>query len=395
MSRAPYGAFLLALAAASCSDGSEATTSRPANASFDTLPGGRVLVTNTGEPVWTPEMAWELNEDLRLGTADAGGPTEQQFGLVFAVASDSRGRIYVLDIIAQVVRVFGPDGSFAHEVGRPGEGPGELAQPFDLSIGPGDTLWVADQGTGRYSLFAPDGTFVRALRRPTFLHAIRGHALPGGRYVEWGFTFPDGGFGRVDLMPIRVGPTVESADTFPAIQFTQRLMEGGRPAVFFSTDPTGTVDRDGTIWFAHRDEYEIHRRTLKGDTILTIRLPAEPHPLEAADREWVEERLSGRPSRLREAYLAALPELRPLIGAIVPDGAGHVYVLVDVAGRPAGTTLDVFEESGVYLGRLQLPSRVSRSRPVIHATRDYLYLVITDELDVQYASRLRVIKPPG
>lgn len=389
--RASY--LLLAPGALACAEtgGNGAT-----NARIDTLASGRVLVTNTGEPQWTPETAWRLEEDLRLGTADDDGPVEQQFTRVFDLVSDSRGRIYVLDLSGPAVRVFEPDGSFAHSVGRPGEGPGEVSEPIELSVAAGDTLWVADQGAGRYSVFAPDGSFVRVLQRPPFLMEIRGHALPGGRYLKWGFTFPEGGFGRVELLPIRVGPTPDAADTFPPIEFAQRLMEGDRPAVFFSPRPTGAVTADASIWFAHTNAYEIHRRTLEGDTTLTLTHPAEPHALEAADRKAVEARLSDPPTPLRDAYLGALPEVRPIVGAVVPDGAGHVYALVDIVGTPAGTALDVFGEDGRYLGRLELPTAAASSppsSPVIHVTPDHLYVVIADELDVQYVSRLRIIRP--
>lgn len=391
--RRPALLILVALPAASCAGTNDGGWT---NARVDTLASGRVLVTNTGEPLWTPETAWNLEEDLRIGTAAANGPAEAQFARVFDLTTDSQGRIYVLDLAAPAVRVFEPDGSFAHAIGRPGEGPGELSAPIELSMAAGDSLWVADQGTGRYSVFAPDGAFVRVLQSPPFLMQLPGHALPGGRYLKWGFRFPDGGFGRVELLPIRVGPTADAADTFPPIRFSQRLMEGDRPAVFFGADPTGTVARDGTIWFGHADAYTIHRRTLEGDTTLTLAHPAVPHALEEADRAAVDARLSDPPTPLRDAYLAALPEVRPILSAVASDGAGHLYVLVDVAGTPAGTALDVFEDDGGYLGRLELPTPAiysPLSSPLIRATRDHLYVVVSDELDVQYVSRLRIVRP--
>ena len=363
------------------------------NAIVDTLPDGRVRVANTGEPAWPAEGVWRLEEDLRLGTAEENGPVEQQFGFIVDLATDSRGRIFVLDALAAVVRVFGSDGAYLHDVGAPGEGPGELAEPVELSMAPGDTLWVADQRTAVYSIFAPQGTFARVLRQPNFLSSVRGRVIDGGRYVQWGFAFPNDEPGRVDVLPIRVGPTSGVADTFPPIRYAQRLMENGAPAVFFSPRPTGAVDAEGSVWFALTDAYEIHRRTLAGDTILTVTLVARPHLLDEADRAYVDSRVSSPASRFREEYLAALPEVRPILGRIVLDGAGHIYVLADVEGEPAGTVLDVFAEGGAYLGRLRLPSPVDTTRPVIHVTRDHVYVVVTDELDVQYVSRLRIVRP--
>lgn len=363
---------------------------RSANTRDDTLATGTVVVTNTGDPVWSEGEGWRLEEDMRLGTADDAGSAAEQFAFIGGIDTDSRGRIYVLELVSSTVRVFEPDGSHTFDVGGAGEGPGELSRPAEISIGPGDTLWVAH--VGGYSIFSPEGSFVRTLRRAVRPSGqLRGRALSGGRYLEWGFSFPNDGFGRVDLFPVRV--TGASADTFPPIEFSQRLMEGGVPAVFFSADPTGAVDETGAVWFAHRDAYRIHRRTIEGDTTLSLTFPAEPHPLEPSDRERVEEAVERQPTERRTAYLEALPAARPIIAAIVPDDAGHVYVLVDVAGEPAGTALDVFTEQGAYLGRTSLPVALSRwATPVIHATADHVYVVIRDDLDVPYVSRLRIIR---
>ncbi|WP_428273759.1 6-bladed beta-propeller [Candidatus Palauibacter sp.] len=54
------------------------------------------------------------------------------------------GSIYMLDARTEGVLAFGPDGAFRQQIGRRGEGPGELLSPWRLGLLGRDTLWVAD-----------------------------------------------------------------------------------------------------------------------------------------------------------------------------------------------------------------------------------------------------------
>ena len=77
--------------------GCDGTSGSAGNAAFqiDTLDSGLVQVVNDGRGVWTPETAWRLEEDLRLGTVGGGGP--EQFAQVAWILEDADGRIYILD----------------------------------------------------------------------------------------------------------------------------------------------------------------------------------------------------------------------------------------------------------------------------------------------------------
>ncbi|MFW6202351.1 MAG: 6-bladed beta-propeller [Gemmatimonadota bacterium] len=387
---------LLTLASAACA---EVPADRSATARVDTLASGRVEVANTGEPIWTPETTWRLEEDLRLGTAAATGSEPEQFGSIRSVAADSRGWIYVLEGMAQEIRVFRPDGSFSHTIGRRGEGPGEFTFASELTITPGDTLWVLDDGMMRYSGFAPDGTFLESRRRDIvgYASSVRRAVLDDGRYVDWGLRYPDGRMGpRVLRIPVVYAPSFESADTFPPLGYTfPMLPSAGIPLWHFTGDVVAAVDREARIWFANSPEYRIYRRTLEGDTTLVFSLPVQGAPLGEPEREYVRERLSRLSGSEVAEALDALPETRPVVRGIVPDGAGHLFIFADVAGEPAGSVVDVFRESGEYLGRMTLPTPVPlppTGPPVAHIAEDHLYVVVEDELDVPYVSRLRIVR---
>lgn len=346
---------------------------------------------------WGEEPAWSLQEELRVGAAVGSGKPEEEFGSVASVVSNSKGEILVLDWQAQAIRVFAEDGSFSHQIGRRGEGPGEFLGAWDIEIGKGDTITVLDDGNMRYSVFAPDGSFVRSRPRDIVGYGTPRRArLRDGSYLDWGIRAPDGRAGaRVEFLPVRYTPDLERADTFPAIRFTRDMADDGRvPLMNFEASMVAAVDAEGAIWFGRSPEYRIFKRTLAGDTTLAFSLEAEGAALREADRENVRERWADRPD-IRGPQLDALPETRPILRGILPDNRGHVLVFADVAGVAPGSIVDVFRENGEYLGRLSLPEPVQFSTsqpPVAHVTSDHIYLVVRDEFDVPYVQRLRLVK---
>lgn len=391
--RAPPGlalAFALALACA------ETVTDRATTGRVDTLTGGRVEVANAA-PAWAPDAVWRLEEDLRLGSAEAEGPESERFGSIWSVASDTRGRIYVLDATTQEVRVFHRNGAFSHAIGGKGGGPGEFVDAYAMTVGPGDTLWVTDGRAGRYSAFSPDGEFVRSHRRDLVGWGwMSGAFLPDGSYLDWGLEVMRGTPRRDVFHPILFAPGFVRPDSLPPIEYVQETGPDGRPRLFFAGTRVIVADRQGGVWFADPRDYRIYRRALEGDTTLVFSVDAEAAPVGEAERSFVRKTLAARPSILA-AQLEALPETRPMVHGIVSDGAGHLFVFADVAGAPAGTVVDVFREDGEYMGRMRLPTPVplfpAPPSPVAYATPEHLLVVVEDELDVAYVSRLRIIKP--
>ncbi len=364
---------------------------------IDTLADGRTVVKNGLGGLWDGSTAWTVSEDLRIGTSAVDGPEAEQFGYIGSVASDSKGRIYVLDTHATEVRVFDSDGSFLHSFGTKGEGPGEFLFPSDLSIGFDDRLWVLDDGTSRYSVFEPDGTFVESHpRRVRGRSGLKGTVVEDGSYVDWGLEFPEGRFSSHAVYhPIVYSPGFRSTDSLPPVEhYWDMLPNGTAPLMYFGSSPVGAVDEKGSIWFANSREYRIFRRTLEGDTTLVFSRPSEAAPVEESHRDYVREQLSRAPDLLA-GHLEGLPQTRPLLQLIVPDNAGHLFVFVDVAGEPEGTVVDVFRADGVFLGSVRMPVSVPLIPPRLvtaYAKLDYLFVVSKDEFDAPFLSRLKINK---
>jgi hypothetical protein len=119
-----------------------------------------------------------------------------------------------------------------------------------------------------------------------------------------------------------------------------------------------------------RDRYQVWRRTLEGDTLLTFSFPAEA----------VMDVSRGEP------FL--------VVDRILTDEAGHVYVFPQAKDVPeAGTAVDAFDSSGVFLARIRLPLKVQREPLLVRGGA--LYGVARDSLAVPYVVRLRLHLPGG
>ncbi|MFV1988887.1 MAG: hypothetical protein ACC682_16565 [Gemmatimonadota bacterium] len=364
-----------------------------ATVQVDTLPGGAIRFTNHS-PVWTPATAWRLEEDLRLGTSGDERPVEQ-FATIAAVLTDRAGAIYVLEGQAQEVRVFRPDGTFSHRIGRRGEGPGELSGAAGLNFGPEGRLWVWGPRLG-YSVFESDGTYVtRHVRRvPGAVFPWRGEFGPDGHLYDWGIEFVglrEGNVAeKVRFHPIRVSKDFGTLDSLPALEYATEAT--GNMAVPFGDGLTLYQDRSGSIWFARYSEYVVYERALDGDTLSIFTLPAEPARVTEAERDSVMEQAARFPPQSRPTR-EEIRDFKPIMRRIFSDNERYVYVVPELDGVQAGSVVDVFTREGLYLGRMELPQPMVLPLPAPHATGDHLYVVVVDQFDTPYVSRLRIVRP--
>jgi hypothetical protein len=177
----PFTAFTLLASSLGCV---EAGAPENPGVQIDTLPTGTFRVTNSGDPAWTPESAWTLVEDLRLGSVSGAGPS--LFAQVAAILTDDEGNIYVLDYPTQEMRVFSSSGDHLRTIGGEGEGPGELRGAAGLNWGPDGRLWV--WGSSSYYVLGRTGEeVVRYQRLPRgVIYSWQGGFDDQGRYIDWG-----------------------------------------------------------------------------------------------------------------------------------------------------------------------------------------------------------------
>ncbi len=359
---------------------------------------GLRVVENALASSWQSTGEWTLEEDLRLR-----GPPAGHFGTVGSVAADSRDNILVLDALAQEIHVFDSEGVHQRTFGGEGEGPGEFRMANALTLAAGDTLWVVDPMTRRYSVFGPDGGFVRGMTRRINSGESAGRCAfeADGSHLDWAVRFPNeertGNFSDIDLIhyhPVRVSPDGERQDTLPTLEFIQQMAEmpsmGLRRPVQFGAGLARAFDCAGGLWFAHTGDYRLYRRSLEGDTTLVATLDALPAQITEADRDEIRDRFASRPD-LAADYLSTLPASKPIIDRLLVDGEGHVLVMPETARAKAGTAIDVFRDDGVFVGRLAVPETATLARiRAGYATTDYLLFAGEDAAGMPIVTRLRI-----
>jgi hypothetical protein len=424
-------AILLSLAA--CGDGGE----RGAVAPVVQDSAGVRIILNPGSGSWTADQAWSLEEDLRIGVAE--GDPELQFGQLVGVDADAEGRIVTLDQQGARIRVFAPDGSLLHAFGRVGGGPGELSQALSPATGifveADGTIAVPDLGNMRIARFSTSGTprdsprlaleatgipllFARTADRQLVVQ-FRRMAIPGAPALGDPSLSGD----RI----VRLAPGSTEGETLMEVPAgeTFSMGAGGMPQFrIFSPEPVWAVLSDGRVVTGTNNEYSLSLRPSSAaaaaegradagrTTIVRRSVEATPvterhqSDMRGVFRRGFEESGQPIPPEVVEQLLGAMEfaPTWPVLAAVLAGPAGTLWVQRVDAGELDNLTLealqggqfgsrrwDVFDVDGTYLGAVQAPEGISPLRFV----GDHLYGIHTDELGIQRAVRLRLIRPAG
>lgn len=373
---------------------------------------GVTIVYNPDAGIWDDVDRWRVEEELRIGAVE--GSPDYQFGDVWGVAVGLDGRIFVLDFLAQHIKVFSRDGEYEATIGRPGEGPGELRGAVSVLMGPGDTLLVQDNRALRFSRYAPDGSSVGGFPieftegRPELFRTTASGELaeqyePRVSRGEAVAGVPTGGIVRLAMD----GSIIDTLLTFPST--TPRGTDGQpiRGAKYYVPEMAWDLADDLDLVCGRTDQYRIavysHRRL---ERIITK--PFDQTPVSDSDKEVIKEhRYASWPAQApratldrmwRSSYIADFYTAFHAL-AVGPDGtvwAQHVRRASDLreGDDPTETGArewDVFDARGRFLGVVTMPPRFT----VMVFQGEQIFGVSRDELDVPYVVRLRIVRGAG
>ena len=377
-----------------------ATTST-AGCTRDSTGDGAVLTDSAGVTVVSnrgpdAHLEWRIHRLFALGGRETGPETFYEVRQT-SVGVDASGDLYVLDARAHRVIVFDGDGNHLRTMGREGEGPGELALPFSLTVRPDGTALVDDLGRGRLIAFAPDGTSADTEQRP----------LPGTRRVYW-----NGGSYESDMTLDTVGVQYElnmiaGADTTTVADFHvsvgMRLVELPSCGMSFSgMPPLFAKDQRWDAWGSRLavrsgaayevDVYESGRHVTRARR----RVDPLPASTELAVRELGEAMTIGTSAGERRCDPVETVEQRgyegvlPAIRELRVDPGGRIWI--GRAGpRPESTPTDILAADGTYLGTL--PSTVPF--PIGFLPDGRALVAETDDLGVTRLAVYRVEEVPS
>ena len=374
---------------------------------------GVSIVANTGRGLWPPARAWRVEPDLAIGTID--GDSTAQFGRVADVATDSRGRILVLDQQARTVRVFDATGAYLQAMGGPGEGPGELGRFANaVLVSAGDTVYVPDYAQSRINVFDPAGVHVRDIPLSPPPGGRSWERLADGRFLFRGVTIrrdETNRFRTADgLFSTRADGGLDTLLTFDYV--ASDLGGPGNPVVpLIVNGAFWTRSPDGAIAWSSLDRDHVRVHAAGGALTRLIRHAAWSRaPLTDADRlrlrELLREKLTmlggdvAAVNQLRLVYDDAFPAITALRSG--PDATLWVQRMGPASGISAmsvnaedagaglgGNVWDVLDADGRFLGTITTPDRFRIQR----ITDDAVYGVRQDTLDAERVERLRLIRP--
>lgn len=334
-------------------------------------------------------------EELRLGSADEGGP--ELFGSIADFLVDDDGRIHVLDRQEKEIRVFDADGAHVRTYARSGAGPGELRDPIGLAAR-NDRVWVVDPGNARYAVFDTSGAFVETVRRRVGSYSVpwRGGFDEDGRLWEVSSISGENGSRRAIL---RLDEEWAPRDTFflPDVEEEAFVLERGRsrmsagvpfaPSLFFGIAPSGRH-----LWVGYSAEYRFAKTTLEGDTLLVVEREHDPVPVTGEDRERELERLEWFTRQGGKVDRGRIPDTKPAFGWSFATPDGGVWVGQEPDSYPVvDSRFDVFDSEGRYLGRIDSP--LLPWPPLFRGDR--VYGIDRDTLGVTYVVRARIERGDG
>lgn len=369
----------------------------------ETLPSGAVLVTNT--PSADPSPTLTLVEELRVGSLEGGRP--ESFGALKGLVALPGGGFAVLESQAQEIRVFGADGSHVATHGGPGEGPGEFVAATGLMLDPGGRIWAADPRGARMSIFDPVEGFMESFR---YEYMVRGFI--------WGGTMTDRGhilktsLSRQNFRPmLRVyDTTMTQIDSIflAAEDEVERPDPEDSPGSFYFETPGGYglfgipfypggsshTDRSGKTWSGTTADpgYRLENHEPGADPTLIVVVERPPVPVTPAERDSVinEVRESLQESGVTtEMDWSRIPDVKPSLETIFTSAEGNVWA--GIPNLSGGIDYDVLGSDGSYLGTVNTGTlRVLEwLTPVV--VGDSFLAVVTDELDVPYVVRARIV----
>lgn len=390
-------ALAVLLCAACDGDSADANVSVQARDS-----AGVRIVENRGV---APALGWTVDTVPLVSIGGEGQPGGPLFQVTGALRMPD-GRIVVASAGTRQVRFHGADGRLLRSVGRAGEGPGEFRAPFWLGRMRGDSIAVWDAGLRRFSILSPTGDFARGVQPPGSLGVFPRVAgvLPDGRFVLTASTsaqmLPAPGQSRRDTAAyVVVDGTGAVADTL-GIFAGAEMVAAGTPETGFVMRPrplgrqTFTAVRDGLLYVATGDAYEVAVHGPDGGLRALYRAARRPMPVTRADQAAYRRTLvtlgGDARSRARSAELLdAVPfptEMPPLMGMEV-DSTGNLWLQdPQKPGDDGPGTWTVMDSTGRVRGTVRLP----RGLAVRQIGGDWVLGVVVDADEVEHVRLYRL-----
>lgn len=292
-----------------------------------------------------------ITRKLTIGCESCGDA--RQFANIYDVSVSPSGQILVTDRDAPMLRLFDATGRSLWTVGRKGNGPGEYILPYRSTLVDGGVV-VIDMTNSRVTDLDANGKLVGST-------TITGFATTVGvtRRADIAFGMDSRAAFRIGHRDPK-GSSIRIVADFPGSMLNK--------SVALAPDGTLAVALDGV-------KYEIRRLDAAGKVLPPISRAIERPRRSAVEESEYRSRLN-RDLSMMQAEMKKQghegkvkpPEIPPAERGLKPhiavdglryDDAGHLWVRT-MRGDETKSVFDVFAPSGVLLGEVTLPTRITQ-----------------------------------
>ena len=365
-----------------------------------------------------------LEEEASIGSA-AGGEA-YLLGNIVGLTSDGE-RIYVLDDQVPVLRVYGMNGDHLIDIGRGGEGPGEFRNPLGVAVSPADGLvYVHDGSQGRINIYTPDGEVFDTVRtRPFNTYVNQITLTPEGVPYIPQLLNPGASLNLWRTGMVGYGPGGAAIDTLAPPEYgfdPPRLPARGERSssnnpVPFSPRVVWTMSPTRAVVSGISESYRFELRQPDGSITVIEKAPWDPVPVEEDEARWHRKFLILMNRLVEPGWVwrgPPVPGHKPAYSQFVCDRNHRIWIIRPGPGeRVEGGTedspdvmdfwrnplwrdtvlVDVFEESGRYLGRVKPPPGIRFFLPQAYIDGDMVIAVVEAADGVSYVKRFRLLLP--
>ena len=397
------------------------------------LRSSSLLVLGLAGAALLPNLAGAQSTGQDLGDPTAVFP--EPFSRIVGLHELSDGRILIADQLEQHVSFIDFATGAVDQVGRLGGGPGEYQSPRGLLPFSNDASLLLDFGNMRMTRIESNGRLTDTwplllqgatiqLLQPTAGDTIGHvyHSAAGGFNVQMGGSTPELPTSEPVLrwnLESNTTDTVALLDAPPAVTVTRGGGAGGfsfnaaggaritgLQQVPFQPRDTWTVSADGRVAVVKANEYRVEWYQPNGGGV--TRGPVveyDPIRIDDAEKEaWADQQANrqmtmrmiggsgGGGSRQMQAPRPDVdaidfPEFKPPFGdnAALMTSEGHLWVMQSRRHDDTDTWYDEFDSRGARVRQVRLPDR----RRVVGFGRGVVYVVLTDDDDLQWLERYR------
>ena len=108
-------------------------------------------------------MVFQQDTGKLLKTVGVMGMEKKEFRFPFFIDADTKGNIYIVEVINTRVKVLDPDANYLYCIGGWGVEPSEFYRPKGVAVDPQNRIFVSDSYMGVIQVFDNNGSFLAVL----------------------------------------------------------------------------------------------------------------------------------------------------------------------------------------------------------------------------------------